>query len=178
MAIENVQTDRQMEYQRKTEPTYEELTEDQVAQLEKLIAEYAGQRGALIPVLQKAQGIVGYLPHNVQIMVGEGLNINPSEVYGVATFYAFFSLIPRGRHICKVCLGTACYVKGGEKIIKQLERDLDVEEGLTTEDRRFTLEAVRCVGACSLAPVIVIDDVDFEQIDSITELPDIIKRYE
>ena len=165
-------------FESSVEVTYEDLTEEQESQIHKVIEEYAGIRGALIPVLQQVQGIVGYLPYNVQAMVGEGLGINPSEIYGVATFYAFFSLIPRGRHICKVCLGTACYVKGGEKIIMQLERELDVKRGRTTEDRRYTLEEVRCVGACGLAPVIVIDDNDFHQVDSITQLPDILVKYE
>ena len=165
-------------FESSVEVTYEELTDDQKDQINQVIEDYAGVRGSLIPVLQKVQGIVGYLPYNVQTMVGDGLGINPSEIYGVATFYAFFSLIPRGRHICKVCLGTACYVKGGEKIIGQLERELNVERNRTTEDRRFTLEQVRCVGACGLAPVIVIDDSDFHQVDSITQLPDILAKYE
>lgn len=166
------------QYTPNIEMTVEELTPEQVEQIEKVIAEHAGERGGLIPVLQKAQGIVGYLPFNVQNMVAQGLGLNPSEVYGVTSFYAFFSLIPRGRHICKVCMGTACYVKGGEKIIIQLERELGIKRGRATEDRRFTLEDVRCVGACGLAPVMVIDDHDFFQVDSITQLPDILSKYE
>lgn len=166
------------QYEPNVEVTVEELTPEQVEKIEQVIEDYAGQRGALIAVLQKVQGIVGYLPYNVQIMVAEGLNLNPSEVYGVTSFYAFFSLIPRGRHICKVCLGTACYVKGGEKIIGQVERELKIKRGRATEDRRYTLEEVRCVGACGLAPVIVIDDKDFHHIDSIIELSGILERYE
>ncbi len=166
------------EYKSNVEMTVEELTSEQVKQIKEIIAEHLGERGALIPVLQKVQGVVGYLPFNVQNIVAKGLGLNPSEVYGVASFYAFFSLIPRGRHICKVCLGTACYVKGGEKLIIQLERDMGIKRGRATEDRRFTLEDVRCVGACGLAPVIVIDDNDFYQVDSVTQLPDILTKYE
>jgi NADH:ubiquinone oxidoreductase subunit E len=165
-------------YTSKVEATHEDLTSEQEAELQKVFEQYEGKRGALIAVLQQAQGIVGYLPMNVQNMVAEALNINASQIYGVTTFYAFFSLIPRGRHICKVCLGTACYVKGGEKIIEQLERNLGIKRGTSTEDRRFTMEDVRCVGACGLAPVVVIDDNDFYQVDSITQLPDILAKYE
>ena len=165
-------------YQGNIEVINEELTPEQEEQLDKILDEHIGVPGGLISALQKAQGIVGYLPYNVQTRVAEKLNLNPSEVYGVTTFYAFFSLVPRGRHTCKVCLGTACYVKGGEKIIKQLERNLNVKSGLTTEDRRFTLEEVRCVGACGLAPVIMLDDKDFHQVDSITDLPKILEPYE
>lgn len=165
-------------YESKTQVTVEELTPEQLDQLETMLEKHVGVPGGLISALQKAQGIVGYLPYNVQTLVADRLNVNASEIYGVATFYAFFSLVPRGRHTCKVCLGTACYVKGGEKIIIQLERELGVERGLTTEDRRFTLEEVRCVGACGLAPVIMLDDKDFKQVGSITELPAILAEYE
>lgn len=165
------------ENENKVKITSEELTDEQWDALEKLVEEYQDQRGALIPVLQKAQGIVGYLPYNVQKFVADGLNLNPSEVYGVATFYAFFSLIPRGRHICKVCLGTACYVKGGDKLMKQLEKELNVKSGQATEDRRFTLEGVRCVGACGLAPVILVDEDVFREF-AVQDLADMISKYE
>jgi len=164
-------------YEPKIEIANEEITAEQQERLDKVLDDYVGQRGALIPVLQKAQEIIGYLPYNIQTYVADRLNVNPSEVYGVATFYAFFSLVPRGRHICKVCLGTACYVMGGEKIIKQLEKDLHVEAGNATEDRNFTLEGVRCVGACGLAPVVIIDDDVYREVN-IMELPDILKKYE
>ena len=155
----------------------EELTDEQWARIDAIIDKYRHVRGGLIPVLQQVQEVVGYLPVNVQTHVADGLNLNPSEVYGVATFYAFFSLIPRGRHICKVCLGTACYVKGGEKIIVQLEKDLKVKPGHATEDRRFTLEGVRCVGACGLAPVVLIDEDVYREVN-IMDLPDMLKKYE
>jgi len=154
-----------------------DVTPEMWKQIDEILEEYKGQRGSLIPVLQKAQGVVGYLPMELQSYIAEGLNVNASEVYGVATFYAFFSLVPRGRHSCKVCLGTACYVKGGERIFKQLEKDLNVKGGETTEDRRFTLEGVRCVGACGLAPVVIIDDDVHRQMD-VMGLKDMLKQYE
>jgi len=152
------------------------ITPDVKAKIDEILEKYKEKRGSLIPVMQQVQGVTGYLPFEVQTYVAESLNINPSEVYGVATFYAFFSLKPRGRHGIKVCLGTACYVKGGERIFQQLEKDLHVKSGETTDDKRFTLEGVRCVGACGLAPVVVIDDDVHRQVD-VMSLKDIVGPY-
>lgn len=145
--------------------------------LEKLLAKYKGQNGALIPVLQGAQDIYGYLPQEVMFEIAKGLKIPPSTVYGVATFYAQFHLKPRGRHIIRVCLGTACHVRGGAKIMEAIQKELNIGDGDTTEDLQFTLESVACIGACGLAPVIMIDDDTHGRLTPDT-IPEILQRYE
>ena len=115
-------------------------------------------KGALIPVLHEVQKIFGYLPEEALEIVAEELNIPMSEIYGVSTFYSQFTLEPKGEHIIKVCLGTACYVKGAQDILDRLSSVLEVEVGKTTNDRKFTLEAARCLGGCGLAPVLMVDD--------------------
>lgn len=129
-------------------------------QLDKIIDPYRGNPGGLIQVLTKAQNLVGYLPKWAQVQIAEGLGVSLQEVYGVITFYAFFSLIPRGRHKISVCAGTACYVKGTKMVTKTLRDLLDIKPGQTTPDSRFTLEIVRCIGACGLAPAMIIDGKD------------------
>ena len=131
---------------------------EQEERLRQVIAEHRGQPGATMPVLQAAQEIFGYLPEEVQIMVAEGLDIPLSEVYGVASFYAQFSMNPKGRYQISVCLGTACYVKGSGKILEELSKELGIEAEECTEDGKFSLTACRCIGACGLAPVITIND--------------------
>ena len=132
--------------------------------------------GSLVPVLQFVQKELGYLPPVVQDYVALGLNLPASDVYGVVSFYSFFSMTPRGKHVIRVCMGTACYVKGGQKIQEALEAGLDVKPGGTTADRLFTLEAVRCVGACGLAPVVLVDEDTYGQIDP-RKTMDITKGY-
>ena len=133
-------------------------TQEQEKQLKKIIADLKGTKGALMPILQQAQDLYGYLPIEVQTMIAEGLGISLEEVYQVVTFYAQFSLNPIGKHRVAVCLGTACYVKGSQNILEELEKQLGVKAGGTTADGVFTLEATRCLGCCGLAPVIVVDD--------------------
>ena len=133
-------------------------TKEQEAQLAAIIEKYKDVQGALMPVLQEAQQIYGYLPIEVQIMIAEGLGVSLSEVYGVVTFYAQFSLNPKGQYPIAVCMGTACYVKGSQAILERLERKLGIEVGGVTPDGRFSLEATRCIGACGLAPVFTIGD--------------------
>ncbi len=128
------------------------------ARLEEVLAEYRTRAGALIPVLQIAQGIFGYLPDNVLRHIALRLGKSYSEVAGVVGFYSFFSRVPRGRHLIRVCLGTACYVRGGKRVLDQLKQELGVDVGGTTADRLFSLEVARCFGACGLAPTIMIDD--------------------
>ncbi len=125
---------------------------------EAILDEYEGVQGALIPVLQKIQGAYGYLQEQVINFVAERMNMSASEIVGVATFYAQFHLQPRGVHIIKVCCGTACHVKGAPKIVEKFSEELDVSVGSTTKDKLFTLEEVACIGACSLAPVAMIDE--------------------
>ncbi|MGH4140694.1 NADH-quinone oxidoreductase subunit NuoE [Clostridium sp.] len=119
---------------------------------------FKDMKGALIPVLHEVQKIFGFLPEGALQIVSEKLSIPMSEIYGVATFYSQFSLQPKGEHIIKVCLGTACYVKGAQDILERLSSILEVEVGKTTQDGQFTLEAARCLGACGLAPVLMVDD--------------------
>ncbi len=147
-------------------------TKAQEVELKEYIETEKSQPGALMPVLQKAQEIYGYLPIEVQGMVAEGLGISLSEVYGVATFYSQFSLNPKGEHRISICLGTACYVKGADKILEGLEQRLGIKCGECTPDGVFSLDSCRCVGACGLAPVMMIDDdvygrMTVDQIDSI-----------
>ena len=110
-----------------------------------------------MPALQEAQGIYGYLPYEVQKMIAEGMDVDLSTVYGVATFYAQFSLTPKGKYIISVCLGTACYVKGADKVLTAIEEKLGIKSGECTPDRKFSIEACRCVGACGLAPVMTVN---------------------
>ena len=127
-------------------------------QLDSILNDYKGKPGALIPVLQIAQGIFGYLPEKVLKVISDKLNKPYSEVAGVVGFYSFFSRYPRGRHVVRVCLGTACYVRGGKQVLDAIKKELDIDVGATTDDRMFTLEVARCFGACGLAPAVMIDE--------------------
>lgn len=133
-------------------------TEEQKQQLQEVIERNKVQPGALLPILHEAQEIYGYLPIEVQQRVADGLGISLSEVYGVATFYSRFSLTPKGKHRISVCLGTACYVKGADKILAEVEKKLGIKSGECTEDGLFSIDSCRCVGACGLAPVMMIDE--------------------
>jgi len=133
-------------------------TPEQEAQLREFIAAHKHIPGALMPVLQEAQSIYGYLPEEVQQIIADGLDISTSEVYGVATFYSQFSLTPKGKYKISVCLGTACYVKGADKVLAKIEEILGIKTGECTPDGLFSIDACRCVGACGLAPVVMIND--------------------
>ena len=133
-------------------------TQEQEQKLLEVIAQNKDLPGALLPVLHEAQEIYGYLPIEVQQMVADGLGISLSEVYGVATFYSRFSLTPKGKHKISVCLGTACYVKGSDKILAEVEKKLGIKSGECTPDGLFSIDSCRCVGACGLAPVMMIDE--------------------
>lgn len=135
-----------------------EGTPEQEEELKAVFKKYENMPGKLMPVLQDAQGIYGYLPIEVQRMIADALEISLSEVYGVATFYSQFSLTPKGRHRISVCLGTACYVKGADKVLAEIEEQLGIKAGECTADRKFSIDTCRCVGACGLAPVIMVDD--------------------
>jgi NADH:ubiquinone oxidoreductase subunit E len=126
--------------------------------LDTTLAEYKGRPGALIPVLQIAQGIFGYLPEAVLKRIALQLGKSYSEVAGVVGFYSYFSTIPRGRHLVRVCLGTACYVRGGKQVLESCRQELGIDVGGTTADGLFTLEVARCFGACGLAPTMMIDE--------------------
>ncbi len=133
-------------------------TTEQEARLRAVIEQHRGQPGATMPVLQAAQEIFGYLPEEVQIMVAEGLDIPLTEVYGVASFYAQFNMNPKGKHQISLCLGTACYVKGANDILQEVQQRLGINAGGITPDGKFSLDACRCIGACGLAPVMMIDN--------------------
>jgi NADH:ubiquinone oxidoreductase subunit E len=138
-------------------PEHEDITEDMWQALDQIIDRYKASSGAVIPVLRECQEQVGYLPKPLMDYIGQGLNVPRSEVFGIASFYALFSFEPKGRHTIKVCKGTACFVKGVNEVIRRIEHEYDVPEGGTDEERRFSLESVRCLGACGFAPVMVVD---------------------
>jgi NADH:ubiquinone oxidoreductase subunit E len=137
----------------------EEVPESELfVRLDQVLEEYRDKAGGLIPVLQMAQGIFGYLPEHVLKHISLGLNKAYSEVAGVVSFYSYFSTQPRGKHLVRVCLGTACYVRGGKQVLDSLKKELHIDVGETTKDRQFSLGVARCFGACGLAPAITIDD--------------------
>lgn len=147
-------------------------TAEQEAKLEEIIAKHKDDPGAVMPVLQEAQEVYGYLPIEVQKMIAEGLSVPLEEVYGVSTFYSQFSLTPKGQYNISVCLGTACYVKGAGKIIERISEILGIGAEECTADGRFSLTACRCIGACGLAPVMTVNDdvygrLEVEDIDGI-----------
>lgn len=129
-----------------------------LAKVEQVLEKYKNTRGALIPILQSVQGHYGYLPEPVIDLIAERLHISVHEIVGTATFYAQFHLKPCGQHIIKVCCGTACHVKGAKKVLQKITETLEVSTGMTTRDNFFTLEEVACLGACSLAPVMMVDE--------------------
>lgn len=145
-------------------------------QLQEIFKKYKNTRGALIPVLHEAQELYGYLPLSVQKKISEGMNVPLTEIYGVVTFYTQFSLNPKGRFKIQVCLGTACYVKGASQILDKLKEKLGVDVGNCTEDGKFSLEACRCIGACGLAPVIMINDDVYGRLTA-DEIEGIIEKY-
>ncbi len=134
-----------------------EGTAEQMSALMVCINAHRNEKGALMPVLQEAQNIYGYLPAEVQTVIAEELGVSLAEVYGVATFYSQFTLTPKGKHKISICLGTACYVKGSDKILEAVEHELRISCGNCTPDKKFSIDSCRCVGACGLAPVMIID---------------------
>lgn len=152
-------------------------TEEQEKQLRAVIDAHKEQKGALMPVLQEAQNIYGYLPIEVQKIIAEGLNVPLEEVYGVVTFYAQFSLNPKGKYNIGVCLGTACYVKGSQEVYDKVSEILKIKGGEVTDDGLFSLEATRCIGCCGLAPVMTVGDDVYGKLTA-DMIPDIIKKYQ
>ena len=144
--------------------------------LQQVIDELRNEPGALMPIMQRAQDIFGYLPEEVQNYIAKELDIPVSDIYGVATFYAQFNLEPKGKYIISVCMGTACYVKGSQQVLDKLAEVLEIEPGRTTKDGLFTLNATRCLGACGLAPVIMVNDDVYGRLTP-DQIPDIIAKY-
>lgn len=149
----------------------------QLATIDAIIERYRHKRGSLIPVLEEIQEAVGYLPKSIQRRVAIGLDVAPGEVHGVVTFYSFFTMVPRGRHTARCCLGTACYVRGGRQNMEKLCETLAIAPGETTADRRYSLETVRCLGACGLAPVIMVDEDTYRQVKP-SRISGILDTYE
>lgn len=150
---------------RETKSTVEVIPPEELEKLDEIIDKYSGQSGYLIPALKDAQEIYGYVPMEVQHRIAKGLHVSPSHVYGVVTFYSFFTITPRGRHTIRLCLGTACYVKGSKEILAKIVQEVGLNVGETSEDGRFSLEAVRCLGACGLAPVMLVNEDTHGNID-------------
>ena len=144
--------------------------------LDEVLAQYRGKAGALIPVLQIAQGIFGYLPESAMKKIATGLGKSYSEVAGVVGFYSFFSTVPRGKNLIRVCLGTACYVRGGNRVLESIKHKLGINVGETTPDRQFSLEVARCFGACGLAPVITINDEVHHRVKP-NKIGDVLAQY-
>lgn len=151
-------------------------TPEQEAQLKAVIEENRSDKSKLMAVMQEAQGIYGYLPREVQIMIAEGMGVPLEKVYGVATFYAQFALSPKGKYNISVCLGTACYVKGSQQVLDKIEDTLGIEAGECSADGKFSLEACRCIGACGLAPVMMINDDVYGRLVP-DDIPDILAKY-
>lgn len=133
-------------------------TAEQAQQLKAVIEAHKGEKGALMPVMQEAQEIYGYLPLEVQQMIADGMEVPVEEVYGISTFYAQFALSPKGKYKISVCLGTACYVKGSQGLADRITQELGINPGECTPDGTFSFEACRCIGACGLAPVLMVND--------------------
>ncbi len=151
-------------------------TNEQEVALKNVIAEHKDEKGALMPILQKAQDIYGYLPIEVQTMISDEMNIPLEKIYGITTFYSQFSLNPKGKHKISVCLGTACYVKGSGDIFSKFSEKLGIENGGCTPDGKFSLDACRCIGACGLAPVLTVDDEVYGRL-TVDDVDDILAKY-
>ena len=153
------------------------LTEEKFKELDNYIEELGQMEGALISILHRAQHIFGYLPKEVQLHVARKMGIPAAKVNGVVTFYSYFTEVPKGEHIINVCLGTACFVRGAEEILRKIEDKLGIKAGGTTPDGKYSIDALRCVGACGLAPVIIVDGKVYGRVKT-EELDDILKQYE
>ncbi|MCG8702284.1 MAG: NAD(P)H-dependent oxidoreductase subunit E [Bacteroidales bacterium] len=155
-----------------------EVNEDELySQLESILQMKRDVPGSLIPILQTTQNLFGYLPERALKMIAEATGKPYSEVAGVVGFYSFFSTTPKGKHTIRVCMGTACYVRGGQDVLKALMNELNVSVGDTTPDRKFSLDVGRCFGACGLAPVVMVDDETFQSVKP-SKVSEILKNYE
>ena len=141
-----------------------QLRQDQVDKIYDICDSFGNQEGELINVLHKCQEIFGYLPAEVQEVISEKMEIPAAKVYGVVTFYSFFTMIPKGKHPISICTGTACYVRGAETVLAEFKKELDIEVGQTSEDGNFSLSCLRCVGACGLAPVVLVGDKTYGRV--------------
>jgi NADP-reducing hydrogenase subunit HndA len=152
------------------------LNQEKLSQLQDICKEFNNDKGELINVLHKAQHLFGYLPAEVQEVIAQELNTSAAHVYGVVTFYSFFTMTPKGEHPISICMGTACYVRGAEKVLDEFKRILKVKVGETTPDGKFSLSCLRCVGACGLAPVVMVGEKVFGRV-SPDGVKDIVEEY-
>ncbi|NLI89019.1 MAG: NAD(P)H-dependent oxidoreductase subunit E [Epulopiscium sp.] len=155
-----------------------EVVDKMYQELSDYIDSLPDKKGMLIAVLHKAQEIFGYLPREVQVFVGRKLDIPVSQVYGVVSFYSFFTMEPKGKYPIAICLGTACYVRGADKITDYFKTELGIELGETTEDGKFSLDGLRCVGACGLAPVVLVGEKVYGRITTLDQVREILAEYE
>ncbi len=153
------------------------LKEKQVQQIKDICKQFNNESGELINVLHKTQSLFGYLPSEVQVVIAQELNMSLAKVFGVVTFYSYFTMTPRGEHPIDVCMGTACYVRGAEKVLEEFKRQLKIEVGETTLDGKFSINSLRCVGACGLAPVVIVGDKTYGAVTS-ADVKNILKEYE
>lgn len=158
-------------------PVHPDISEEMWGKIDKIIANGKGKPGSVIAVLRESQEVVGYLPTELISHISQGLVLPTSQVFGVVTFYSFFSLTPKGRHTVKVCTGTACYVKGIKEALGRISNTYGIREGETSEDRKFSLEGVRCLGACGLAPVMIVDKDIYGEVTS-DKVINILEKYE
>lgn len=152
-------------------------TKEQQGQLFKVIDENGGTHGSVMPILQKAQEIYGYLPIEVQTMIAEKMDVPLEEIYGVSTFYSLFALTPKGKYNVSVCMGTACYVKGAADVLGKICEVLGIQPEECTQDGKFSITECRCIGACGLAPVMTVNDDVYGRV-SVSEVEDILSKYE
>ena len=153
------------------------LQEQELQELEKIISLHGAKPESMLQILLDINNRFNYLPEPVLRYLSEKVGVPPAQVYSIATFFKAFSLTPRGRHVINICQGTACHVKGGQKVNQRMERELKIADGQTTNDQRFTMDNVRCLGCCSLAPVMVIDGETYSRLTP-NKIPDILKVYE
>ena len=141
-----------------------ELRKDQIEKIKEICKSFNNAGGELINVLHKTQGTFGYLPAEVQEVIARELNVSVAKVYGVVTFYSFFTMLPKGKYPISICTGTACYVRGAEKVLEEFKKELEVKVGETTGDGKFSISCLRCVGACGLAPVVLVGDKTYGRV--------------
>ena len=153
-----------------------EEKQQKLDELNAFIQQHKDDKGALMPVMQKAQELFGYLSLEIQSVIAEALNVSVAEVYGVATFYAQFSLEPKGAYVIGVCTGTACYVKGAQAVLEKVKSELNIPTGKTTKDGKFTIQATRCLGCCGLAPVMTINEDVYGRLKP-EDIPGILAKY-
>jgi len=166
---------RNVIYEVKEEPV--KLKKEDQERIKKIFEEYGKEKNQLMPILQSVNSEYNYLPQDLLRHISQKLNLPLSVLFNIATFYNAFSLTPRGRHIISICLGTTCYVRGAERIIRKIEEEIEITAGETTEDLKFSLETVRCIGCCSLAPVMRIDDETYGRLRP-SEVPKILRNYD